>query len=143
MTQEAIDEKKSALREELYQYFVKEQYRIDAAKGITGHRHPLACHNDGYGDQQDKQPDILAYDPRSKSYAVGITRATREELDSDGSLTEYNVFLDQKDPATGTPFRLYIIVPESLVNDLTSLIHHYIHREYWFKVIIVSSQIIG
>ena len=54
-------------------------------------------------------------------------------------MTQYNVFLDQFDKRTGTQAVLYVIVPASEVAEFNSLITHYIHREYWDKIVVVSS----
>ena len=107
---------------------------------MIGYHRPAPVANDGYGDQENKQPDILAYNPEKKCFVIGIARTGEGDIASEDSLTEYNVFLDQKDKLTGEPHRLFIIVPSSRVNDITSLITHYIHREYWHRINIVSSQ---
>jgi hypothetical protein len=140
MTEEEIENIRKGLVEELLEVFHNENFDILAGINLRSFPLPAPCHNDGYGDQEDKVPDLIAHDPATKSYIVGIVRPNKESLDSEESLTEYNVFLDQKDPDTGTPYRLYINVPASLVNDLSALIHHYIHREYWYRVVVVTSR---
>ena len=71
---------------------------------------------------------------------IGIVKTDGDEFDSEESLTEYNVFLDQKDTLTGEPYRLFIMVSSSRVNEITSLLTHYIHREYWHRITILSSR---
>ncbi len=134
-----MTEEKIHLIKELVEYFRREGYDIISAKQSIGFRSPAVLPNDGYGDQQSKQPDVLAFDKTKKCFLIGITRAAKSELDSEESLTEYNVFLDQKDQVTGEPHRLLIMVPPSCINDMTSLLTHYIHREYWHRVTIISS----
>jgi hypothetical protein len=133
-----------ALREqlvaELVEGFVANGYVI---KGVVGDpRYPttLPLSNDGYGDQRSKRPAILAFDSKDGCFVVGIARTTYEELSTEESLTEYDVFLDQTDPKTSKPYRLYVIVPSSLVVEFNALIHHYIHREYWHRIVVVESK---
>ncbi|HZY09713.1 MAG TPA: hypothetical protein VFF29_01020 [Bacteroidota bacterium] len=134
-------QKRSTLINELVEYFLVEGFDIIAAKDVIGYHKPVPVVNDGYGDQKDKVPDILAYDQIKKCFIVGIVRVDENEFDSEESLTEYNVFLDQKDKVTGEPHRLFIMIPSAGVNTMTSLITHYIHREYWHRVMIVTSKL--
>ena len=134
-----IDEIRILLRRELLEYLLADGFTVLAAKDTDGYVEPVPEHNDGYGDQADKSPDVLAYDPREKRRIFGIVRTGVNDLESEGSLTEYNVFLDQTDKMTGDPCRLYIIIPPSKIQDLTALMTHYIHRDYWFKIVLVSS----
>lgn len=128
------------LIKELLELFKKEQFEILGARNIRGYRHPSPIKNDGYGDQENKSPDVFAFDPQRRVYSIGIAKTGEGDLDSEHSLTQYNVFLDHHHQESGEPSRLYIIVPASKVNDLTAIITHYIHREYWQKIFIVSSQ---
>ena len=137
------DEIRKVLREELLEYLTGEGFAVLGAKDSPGYGEPPRAHNDGYGDQKDKSPDILAYDAAGKRRIFGIVRTGDDDLETEGSLTEYNVFLDQTDSETGEPYRLYIIIPSSKIQDLTALMTHYIHRDYWFKIVIVSSRKIG
>ena len=125
---------------ELVEYFKKEGFRILSAKNEIEYHPPSALPNDGYGDQENKPPDILAYDDVKKNFVIGIVKVPEDNLESEESLTEYNVFLDQHDTITGEPHRLYIMLPSSRVHEMTALLTHYIHREYWHKVVIVASQ---
>ena len=133
-------DKKAVLIRELYDYFLQENFQIISAEGIEGCKYPAPLHNDGYGDQENKRPEVFAYDPDHGCFVIGITRCERQELASDSSLTEYNVFLDQADPESKKPFRLYANMPFTLVSEFNSLIREYIHREYWFRIIVMGSQ---
>jgi len=113
--------------------------QIIAVKGIDGYSTPPVLHNDGYGAQQTVTPDILAFDPQSKEFIVGIARVTREELESEKSLTEYDVLFDQKDK-DGKPYRVVIIAPAKYASEVTSVVTHYIHRELWHVLTIVASK---
>ena len=136
----AENDKRELLIHELLEYFEKEGFRILSAKNEIGYQLPSAVPNDGYGDQQNKTPDILAYNDEKKNFVLGIVKMQDDNLESEESLTEYNVFLDQKDDITGEPHRLYIMLPSSRVHEMTALLTHYIHREYWHKVVIVASH---
>jgi hypothetical protein len=132
--------KKSILVRELYEYFLSQNFQIVSAIDVEGIRYPKPLINDGYGDQENKMPEILAYDPKENCFIIGATRTSKDELASEESLTEYNVFLDQKDAATNTPYRLYVNVPATLVNEFHSLVREYIHREYWHKIVVIGSS---
>ena len=136
---EPYEKNRLTLVKELVDYFIKEGLQVISAKELMGYRPPVSVPNDGYGDQEPKRPDVLAFDKEKKCFAIGVVRMEKNEIDSEESLTEYNVFLDQKDKATGQPYHLFIMVPGSYVNDLTSLLTHYIHRDYWSRITIVSS----
>ncbi|MBI5216352.1 MAG: hypothetical protein HY960_11420 [Ignavibacteriae bacterium] len=134
------DEKNHILTQELLEYFQAVGFEVRGVRGDFGFPQPALLHNDGYGDQQGKMPDIFAYDTLMKEYVLGIVRTSFEELDIEASLTEYDVFLDQKDKQSGKSYRLFIIVPSSLVSEMNSLITHYIHRELWHLVTVVASR---
>jgi len=134
------DRKYLDLLGELVDYMQQAGFRVDSAAGLSGFRFPEPIKNPGFGDQEDKCPDVMAYDPESRSYVVGLVRENEKELETEDSLTQYNLFLDLENKANNQPHRLYIVVPSSIVQSLTSLITHYIHREYWYKIFIVSSK---
>ena len=133
-------DKKTILIRELYDYFVTKNFRIISARGIDGVKYPDPLPNDGYGDQEQKRPEVFAFDPVEGCHIVGVTRCEQSELSSESSLTEYNVFLDQIDPQTQKPYRLYVNMPASLVGEFNALMLEYIHREYWYKIVVMSSQ---
>ena len=128
------------LQDELVDYFKKEAFIVLGVRDSHTFPPSPSLHNDGYGDQENKHPDIFAFDPESGCHVVGIVRKTRQELESEGSLTEYNVFLDQKDDQNNKPYRLYVILPDTLADEFTAFIQHYIHREYWYRIIVVRSR---
>ncbi len=128
-----------ALAQELVDSLISAQCQIIAVKGINGYATPPFLHNDGYGDQCTVMPDTLAFDPLSKEFIVGIARLTREDLESQKSLTEYDVLFDQKDKS-GKPYRVVIIAPATLASEVTSVVTHYIHRELWHVLTIMASK---
>lgn len=133
-------EKHAALIEELLDIFKERGFRILEADGIDGHPgvHPL--HNDGYGDQENKAPDIYAYDAKRHCFIIGEAKTGNRDFETEHALTQYNVFLDQFDKTSGLQADLYIIVPASKVPEFNSLITNYVHPEYLESIVVVSSK---
>ena len=131
---------KNVLTRELFNYFLKEGFKVVAARDVDGFEAPPAFRNDGYGDQQPKRPDIVGYHPIDKSYMIGIARTGIHDFESESSLTEYNVFLDQRDKTTNEPFKLCIIAPASKLDELTTLITRYIHPDYYPSIVFLRSS---
>lgn len=133
-------EKHQKLIEELVAVFRQQHFKIIGADGIKGIPRVKKLHNDGYGDQEHKSPDVYAYDEERKRFVIGEAKTGDGDFETEHSLTEYNVFLDQFDKATGTQAMVYVIVPSSKVPEFNTLITHYIHREYWQSIVLVSSK---
>lgn len=133
-------EKHHSLIEELVQVFREQGFLVNSADGIDGFSRPLELHNDGYGDQEDKTPDVYAYDQTRKCYVIGEAKTGAGDFETEHALTQYNVFLDQFDKRTGMQAVLYVIVPAVKVAEFNSLITHYIHRDYWGNIVLVSSS---
>lgn len=133
-------EKHAFLVRELLEVFRQENFDILGAEYSDDFPTPKPLHNDGYGDQEDKAPDIFAFDRVRQRYIIGEAKTGMDDLETDHALTQYNVFLDQFQGGTGRQALLYVIVPESFVPEFNSLITHYIHREYWDSIVVVSSN---
>jgi hypothetical protein len=133
-------EKHQRLTEELLSVLKDRGFRVLSADGIEGVPPVRRLHNDGFGDQEDKAPDIYAFDDREGCYIIGEAKTGDNDFESDHALTQYNVFLDQFEHSTGRQAVLYIIVPSSKVPEFNSLITHYIHRDYWGSLVLVSSK---
>jgi hypothetical protein len=131
--------KHQSLIDELIEIFERDGFSITEAEGRKDYQPPRELHNDGYGDQLDKAPDIYAYDPKNKLYILGEAKTGLNDLETDHALTQYNVFLDQEDKRTRMKSLLYIIVPQQTVPEFNTLITHYIHRDYWQHIVLVSS----
>jgi len=71
---------------------------------------------------------------------IGEAKTGNNDFESDHALTQYNVFLDQSDREAGQQAVLHVIVPSSKVPEFNSLITHYIHRDYWESIVLVSSK---
>lgn len=130
----------AALIEELVSILTHEGFMVSAADGVSGYAAPFELTNDGYGDQEDKAPDVYAYDAGRKRYVIGEAKTGNGDLETNHALTQWNVYLDQKHASSGAPSLLYVILPSSKVPHFQALITHYIHREYWDRVVVVSSS---
>lgn len=126
---------------ELIDLMQEENFTILAADGVEGMPMPQKLHNDGYGDQEDKAPDIYAFDEKRKVYIIGEAKTGDGDLETDHALTQYNVFLDQLDRKSGKRSLLYVIVPFSKVAEFNTLITHYVHPDYWTSITLVSSKV--
>lgn len=131
---------RTILTEELLALFLREQYSILGAASVEGYAPPRSLPNDGYGDQQPKRPDILAYDAAGGGYVIGLVKSTGDNLESIDALTQYDVFLDHLDAKSGRPSKVFVILPASRIAEFTSLITHYLHPERWEQLTIVRSK---
>jgi len=129
-----------ALVAELLAVFVGRGFKILAADGVPGYPAPRRFRNDGYGDQGPKAPDLYGFDERQKRFVIGEAKTGEGDFETDHALTQYNVFLDQFDPATGTQAQLFVIVPADKVAEFNTMITHYIHRDYWPSIVVVSGS---
>ena len=136
-----MKDKTARLVEELLHHFVSEKYSIVGAKGIEGYRAADALHNDGYGDQKNKRPDVFAFDEINKRFVIGVVKAPNDDLESPHSLTQYDVFFDHKNAENGKPSQVCFLLPPDLIAQFTAIITHYIHRDYWNNMIIIRSKI--
>lgn len=132
-------EKHQSLVEELVEIFRRKGFTVTEAEGQADFQSPRELHNDGYGDQEDKAPDVYAYDPDNKIHVLGEAKTGMNDLETDHALTQYNVFLDQEERRTGKRSKFYIILPSTKVPEFNTLITHYIHRDYWQHIVVVSS----
>lgn len=127
--------------QELVDYFLKAGYVVHAAKGIPGYAHPPAITNDGFGDLHPRFPDVIGVDRERQRIVFGIVKETQEDITNETSLTDYNVYLDHKHTAGVHASLLVVLLPQELMTEFTSVLTHYIHREYWHRVIPVASAI--
>ena len=132
---------KEMLVAELVRYFTHEGFEVHGAQNVEGYDVPPAVRNDGYGSAQPCRPDVVGYDGIHRRIVFGLVRTDRESLDSERSLEEYNVFLDHNAGLCERASVIYVLMPPSFLEDFTDLITHYIHREYWHRVIPVTSAI--
>ena len=133
-------EKHRTLVEELVEVFRSEGYSVSSATGVNGYSPPLELPNDGYGDQEEKAPDVYAYDAVAERYVIGLAKTGAGDIETEDALTEYNVFLDQFHHRSANRSILYIIVPAGLVAEINTLITHYLHPDLWPNVVVVQSR---
>lgn len=126
--------------EELLDYFRAENYTIVGAKNVEGYPSPAGLHNDGYGDQQDKQPDVLGFDDVNGRFVIGVVKTRDDDLESSDSLTQYDVFFDHKNTKNGKSSRVCFLLPGDMIPEFTAIITHYIHRDYWENMMIIRSK---
>ena len=134
------EEQHHILVQELVDLFTNAAYKVLAVDGVEGYPPPNPLHNDGYGDQEDKRPDVYAFDESSRQYVIGEAKTGLGDFETDHALTQYNVYLDQRDDRSGSSARLYLILPSSKVAEFNTLITHYIHPDYWERITLVASR---
>lgn len=120
---------------ELVAYFSDQGFLVHGAQSVGGYQPPSPVANNGFGDGRPRVPAVAGLDKVHLRIVFGIVRETRASLDSEESLTEYNVFLDHNAARGEQASILYVIMPQELINDFTSIITHYIHREYWHRIV--------
>lgn len=133
------EQQRQLLIDELTALFVRSGLKIIGAAGAAKYDAPPRLRNEGYGDQEDKRPDIFALDEKSGNYVIGLARLGANDLETDHALTQYNVFLDQFDPRTGERARMIVILPASKVAEFNTMITHYIHPDLWGSISVVGS----
>lgn len=126
-------------REEMLHYlvrtFIREGYSVRGVRGLAGFEAPSAIRNRGFGSRRDRVPDVVGIDDARKRIVFGLVRADRKSLDTEDALEEYNVFLDHNEGLEAQASLLLVLLPEGLLAEFTSMITHYIHREYWHRII--------
>ncbi len=135
------DQKKhQSLVGELVELFEREGFTISGADGVEGFYPPIELKNDGYGDQEDKMPDVYAYDEVEKCYVIGEAKTGKNDFECEHALTQYNVFLDQINFITKKRAKVYFIVPSLKIAEFNSLLTHYLHPELWEYIVVVQSK---
>jgi hypothetical protein len=128
------------LVKELIDYFESQKFTVHGAKGVEGYEPPPMIANDGFGDLRPRYPDVVGMDKEKHRIVFGIVRESAGELDTEQALADYNVFLDHRQGAGREASLLIVLLPGSLVANFTNLLTHYIHREYWHRIITVVSK---
>ena len=120
-----------------------EGIEIKGARGIEGLEMPPEIANQGFGSARDKRPDVIGFDHSHRRIVFGLVRENRQSLDSEEALEEYNVFLDHNATLGERASFVYVMMPQDLVAEFTSIVTHYIHRDYWDRLIAVGSPLTG
>ncbi len=121
--------------------FISEGYTVKGVKGLEGFDRPPTVRNHGFGSGRDRVPDVVGFDEARKRIVFGLVREDLKCLDTDEALEEYNVFLDHNEGLGSQASLLLVLVPAGLLPEFTSMITHYIHREYWHRVVPVPFDI--
>ena len=132
------DEIRQDMIRDLVEFMKAEGFTVHAARGVEGFKLPSPVRNQGFGSAKDRLPDAVGFDFQHKRIVLGVVRPDRRSLDSEDALEEYNVFLDHNAEMRDQASVLYVMVPEALIQEFTSLITHYIHRDYWHRVVTVG-----
>ena len=136
---EQSQERRVQLIEELVAVFLKQRYVVHGARSLEGYKRPPAIPNCGFGDGKPRVPDVVGVDGEKERIVFGLVREDRESLDSEDSLTEYNLFLDHKADEGDSASLVLVMLPAALMHEFTGIITHYIHREYWHRILPVAS----
>jgi hypothetical protein len=131
---------RSILVRDLFDFFQAEKLEVHGAKGLPDYPAPPFIQNAGFNDTRPRQPDIIGLDTKAHRIAFGIIREQAADLATEDSLAEYNVFLDHNAHKGDRASVLYVMIPANLLQDFTRIITHYIHREYWNRIIPVPSS---
>jgi hypothetical protein len=132
------EEVRRSLRLELVELMRAQGLEVKGARGIEGFVGSPVIPNAEFGSLRPHIPDVMGYDPVHRRLVFGVVRIGRGELDSEDALEEYNVFLDFNAGAGEHSARLYVMMPEDLLTEFTGMITHYIHREYWHRIVPVG-----
>jgi hypothetical protein len=129
-------------QEKMLQAFVRvfqeEGYDIQGVRSLAGYATPPAVKNRGFGSGRHRVPDIAALDTERKRIVFGVVRQNRKSLDTEEALEEYNVLLDHNEGLGSQASLLLVQMPAELLPEFTSIITHYIHREYWHRIVPVA-----
>jgi len=128
------------LIQDLVDFFLAEKIDIHGVRGSLEFPSPPYIKNEGFNDLEPRQPDVIGFDPAAHRIVFGLVRENIRDLASEQSLAEYNVFLDHNARLGPRASLLYVLIPESLLQEFTGLITHYIHREYWARIVPVPSR---
>jgi hypothetical protein len=120
---------------ELISYLTGMGVEIHGAIEVPGFASPPLIRNDGFGSGRPHRPDVIGFDPAQRCIVFGLVRLDGRSLDCEESLEEYNVFLDHNAGRGAQASRLYVLIPARFLQEFTSLITHYIHREYWHRIV--------
>ena len=125
---------------DLFEFFQEERLEIHGVKGMPDYPAPPHIQNGGFNDSLPRQPEIVGLDTKAHRITFGIVREHAADLATEDALAEYNVFLDHNSHRGARASVLYVMIPANLLQEFTHIITHYIHREYWNRIIPVPSR---
>jgi hypothetical protein len=127
------------LRAALVDYFLSQKIDVRGALGVKGYPTPQPVRNDGFGSGRPHMPQVVGYDSFERRVVFGILRESPSSLANEEALEEYNVFLDHNAGMGKQASQLVVMLPEELIAEFTAVITHYIHREYWHRILTAAS----
>jgi len=129
---------RAAMLDDLVGVFKREGYIVKGVKDLEQYADPPLVKNSGFGSGRPRMPDVAGLDKARRRIVFGLVRTNRKSLDTEEALEEYNVFLDHNESLGPRASLLLIEMPAHLLPEFTSMITHYIHREYWHRIIPVA-----
>jgi hypothetical protein len=130
---------RTVLIRNLIEIFLREGFEVKGAREMADYPPPPIITNPTFGSMTPRRPDVIGFDPVRRRIVFGLVREHREALDTEVALEEYNLFLDQNTDLDERAAAVYVIMPGELIPEFTSMITHYIHREYWNRIIPVAA----
>lgn len=121
---------------------LKYEYRIDAADLEEWEEKPKVVENeDKIGDEEDKQPDIDAFDEDEERFIRGEAKTGDNDIGTQHSITQYHLFSSRVNSKNNKSSFLYIIVPAEKKDDLNDAIVKNVPRENWKNIKMIRSKI--
>lgn len=133
-----VQEQRQRMLQAFVAVFQKEGYEIHGVRGLSGYDSPPSVKNSGFGSGRERLPDIAGLDRGRKRIVFGVVRPDRKSLDTEEALEEYNVFLDHNEGLGDQASLLLVLMPADLLPEFTAMITHYVHREYWHRILPVA-----
>ncbi len=131
---------RSLLIQELCELLLTKGFIIHGAAGDDRFAPPAPVPNGRFGNLQDILPDVEAFDPKEKRRLYGIVCLSAKEIDSEATSTRWNVFLNQPERKGEKSPLVMVMVPSGIINDLTAVITHALHPDYWGEIRLVASS---
>lgn len=137
---EGEDRRREEMLQHLVRTFIREGYTVKGVRGLEGFASPSAIRNRGFGSRREHIPDVVGIDSVKKRIVFGLVRGDRKSLDTEEALEEYNVFLDHNEGLQTQASLLLVLFPAEFLAQFTAMITHYVHREYWHRIVPVPYE---
>ncbi len=122
MVAEISEALRTGLVDKLIRFFKSKGFEVRAAR-LDGYREPPVARNSHqFGDRKDKQADVYGYDPVEKVAVRGLVKVTKEELLSEHTKTQMQLFAAMTGAENNKRSRTYVIVPQALREDLNLIL---------------------
>jgi hypothetical protein len=97
---------------------------------------PKLFSNPGFGDQKRKQPHILGVHKSTGELYIGLVKTEGEDFTDENSRTEYDLYTDLAIRQKG--INIYLMLHEDRIQQFNSFITHYLHPDFWEKIMLVA-----